>query len=792
MSGAIFITVPGGRPRAVYHVTVTCEVFAADLDLARLADPEATALGVSRHWARSHGIPCACCLPELAETLHAHELAKDCVVLDESGERPAALMHWRKDTERRWWGLVVFPTEPPTWEVLPADSLRVASTPESETEAAESAPIPAAAYPQPVAKRGGDPAHQALLIAGRDDPHVAPINEYVDNLVELTGEWQPYVAPTYGGVNARLLSLFQDPGPKTRVQQGTGMLSVENPDDSAARYLDLLERHGIDVADTQSWNSYPWYLGTTPHGPTDEQLRRGTSALADLRRLLPQLHVVLLHGKAARKAWALLAAANPDLVEGITTIETYHTSLRVVEGKSPAERARREARLDADFARAASVLLAAEPASPVQEAPPEADSGPSREIAVPEPDEVVVSAHDEGLLVYGDPRMVEQYLAQLSRATRDAVATPIKPKDLASVMANVAAGANIAAHRGSFVRLSPDSLKLLRAHGVVPGTGGYNRMFVHGGGGKIAGQLQWKTMPVGPSQAMAVQMFAMQMALKTAIASVEDAVKQVQNTVNQILRLVQADRVGDVVGHHRTLKRAVTDFEQYGVLLKADWDAVASLGPSLEQVVAKLHDHLRKTVRTFDANLQIGDRADSLRSAVSDADFGESLRLLIVTQDAMFLWQVLRIEQVRDTEPEKLDHAIRTARKTLLQHARDDEQLYRQASRNLEAVRKIKPLEAVRFPSTGKLRADTDTLHHDLDLFAQSRRLQVITWTPRTDPGLADAAAEARARVGAAARIPAQVIANRKAQAAGKTPPRKVKPSTPLKKPSSIKKPKKP
>lgn len=43
--------------------------------------------------------------------------------------------------------------------------------------------------------------------------------------------------------------------------------------------------------------------------------------------------------------------------------------------------------------------------------------------------------------------------------------------------------------------------------------------------GRIGGQLPWKRIPVGPSQAMAIQMFAVHMAMKTAIASVEDAVE---------------------------------------------------------------------------------------------------------------------------------------------------------------------------------------------------------------------------------------------------------------------------
>ncbi len=52
-------------------------------------------------------------------------------------------------------------------------------------------------------------------------PHVAPINALVDELIKTAGRgWVPYVSPLYGGVNARVLNIHRDPGPKTHDQQG--------------------------------------------------------------------------------------------------------------------------------------------------------------------------------------------------------------------------------------------------------------------------------------------------------------------------------------------------------------------------------------------------------------------------------------------------------------------------------------------------------------------------------------------------------------------------------------------
>ena len=51
--------------------------------------------------------------------------------------------------------------------------------------------------------------------------HVRPVNELVDELHDLDGRgWMPHVAPVHGGVEARVLSVLRDPGPKT--QDGVG------------------------------------------------------------------------------------------------------------------------------------------------------------------------------------------------------------------------------------------------------------------------------------------------------------------------------------------------------------------------------------------------------------------------------------------------------------------------------------------------------------------------------------------------------------------------------------------
>jgi hypothetical protein len=185
-------------------------------------------------------------------------------------------------------------------------------------------------------------------------PHVAPVNALVDELVNPAGRgWVPYVAPLYGGVNARVLNIHRDPGPKTRSQHGgSGFLCTENDDASAERFATLLDSAGIAVSETLSWNAYPWYINRSPRAA---ELEAGVEPLRQLLGLLARLRVVMLHGGSARDGWRRLARRHPDLVLRLEVVPTYHTSNQAFIGP-PEVRAARMTALREAFARTARIL----------------------------------------------------------------------------------------------------------------------------------------------------------------------------------------------------------------------------------------------------------------------------------------------------------------------------------------------------------------------------------------------------------------------------------------------------
>lgn len=183
-----------------------------------------------------------------------------------------------------------------------------------------------------------DPAFRQEQHSLLQEPHIAPISAYVDTL-RADGRWMPYVAPLHGGVEARLLSVARDPGPKTQDATGSGMLCVENDDQTAANQFDLLDAAGLRASDYNPWNAYPWYINAAPDR---KQIREGADAFAGLIDLMPSLEVIMLQGKDARDAWRVVLENHPDLHQRrLIVFETYHASNQALWSQVPGERERR-------------------------------------------------------------------------------------------------------------------------------------------------------------------------------------------------------------------------------------------------------------------------------------------------------------------------------------------------------------------------------------------------------------------------------------------------------------------
>ena len=133
-------------------------------------------------------------------------------------------------------------------------------------------------------------------------PHVAPLAAYASSL-RVHGD-VPDFDPLDGGINAEILFLLEKPGP---MASGSGFISRDNDDPTAAATTDFMARAGLARERTVTWNVVPWWNGTTKVTPTE--LRQGTACVCDLLTLLPAARAVVLVGRKAARAHHLLPKA---------------------------------------------------------------------------------------------------------------------------------------------------------------------------------------------------------------------------------------------------------------------------------------------------------------------------------------------------------------------------------------------------------------------------------------------------------------------------------------------------
>ena len=356
-------------------------------------------------------------------------------------------------------------------------------------------------------------------------------------------------------------------------------------------------------------------------------------------------------------------------------------------------------------------------------------------------DEVVVSLHDEALLLGGDPAAVESYLRRLRATAGHAIRVAgIDGASLASAANGLAGLALLLADSGKYVQLHRESLDALKEGNLVPLGDGIFRLTTGIDAGQLLDVLQWRPAGLGPEAMVSAQMIAVQMALKSAVAQVEDAVRRVEDKVEAVLEVARAQRAGEVLGNNLTVTRMVDSLDKYGSLPDAYWDSVAGLGPALNVSVEQLRNHVMRVLASFDHTLAVQQRAEKLRNAINDNRLGDALSLLVIAEESLHKWQRLSLARIESTQPEQLLRAIDEARELIDHHLREDIDIYRRATETLDLCAKSQAVDGFRFWAVRDLARQRGALREEFDRFAEARRHQVEAWEDFHIPSLLDAA----------------------------------------------------
>ena len=146
-------------------------------------------------------------------------------------------------------------------------------------------------------------------------PHIAPLTAYAAELRSRNVGVVPDFDPLDGGVEARVLFLFEKPGPMTSEYEertGSGFISRNNDDPTAEATFTFMAKAGIPRSLTVIWNVVPWWNGTRK--VTAHELREGAACVEQLVKLLPNLSAVVMVGDRAARAKQYLETTTLTLI----------------------------------------------------------------------------------------------------------------------------------------------------------------------------------------------------------------------------------------------------------------------------------------------------------------------------------------------------------------------------------------------------------------------------------------------------------------------------------------------
>jgi hypothetical protein len=158
------------------------------------------------------------------------------------------------------------------------------------------------------------------------EPHVAPVNRLVQRIVEAGKGDVPFIDPDSGGIAARVLFLLE--APARAAAHGSGMLSADNDDTTAAHVWEGYQLSGLPRDWGVHWNAVPWYVGKQEkiRAVTPAEVVDGLEWLSELLDLLGDLRVILAMGVPARKA--VHSIGDELSSRGIDVVTTWHPSPR--------------------------------------------------------------------------------------------------------------------------------------------------------------------------------------------------------------------------------------------------------------------------------------------------------------------------------------------------------------------------------------------------------------------------------------------------------------------------------
>ena len=273
-----------------------------------------------------------------------------------------------------------------------------------------------------------------------------------------------------------------------------------------------------------------------------------------------------------------------------------------------------------------------------------------------------------------------------------------------------------------YFEFSPRAMDLLKQYGAIPAGDGFFRSMVHDGE-QIAGNLDWKPIDA-TAELLQLQTVAVGLVLQASIAELAESVQRVEEKLEHLLDTVWADKVGEVVAHHRVLGELVGSSNEGHRLSDTDWSTIEHLRTEIGRNIDSIRVLLRLSMSRAEAGRTASSRAGAAKRLL-DADFVEGLALLAVCEHNLASWHHLRLQRVRESEPVHLDRTLARVESDLALHRLEDQRLVDDLTIYVDRLAQPRGLEGLELWKRNQLESNTTVLRAAVDHFVTQRTLDI-------------------------------------------------------------------
>jgi hypothetical protein len=363
--------------------------------------------------------------------------------------------------------------------------------------------------------------------------------------------------------------------------------------------------------------------------------------------------------------------------------------------------------------------------------PDEPPGGAGSELEPREQDTVVlVSPCGSALVVAADER-VNRLVAEAGRPGSAVPLSRLPGGRLSDVAAALGTVTGLLRTHGAYFELSADSLKKLQAGGqLMDAGGGWVRGVIRGGRGRFTDLAEFRRVGLAPTQALSVQLAATTLALMVATANVERAIQELGVDVATIRSIAEGKQLGDVAGLYRVLDQARGEADELGYVPESTWAAVAPHGVTAQQQADGARAIISRLVEGWPTETGVGGQEQVTRRVLKDGTLRSWLSVLAHSEANLLLWQSLKIDRVRVTEPELLADQVRRGESLARDNHDADQRLVERIAEAIQRMDAIETLDEPRWIELRRLRHNLTALHTELGAFAEARGLAVAEYVP--------------------------------------------------------------